>query len=198
MNRFWLTLVTLCCLSGVVAPSRGEETASLLAAPEAAKTNITASPKFDDRVFVYTAESVSASVLEHNVVAKELSLNVGARDGVRFGHAFQIVEPTSNTSLGVGKVMELSADHCVAKLISLDHALEARSVKGFTAVCTEPKAKSTETIIECRFGKDVWQTESFENKLIRGLLENGGKNVQIRIRQENTVQTRDYASEEDE
>jgi hypothetical protein len=128
----------------------------------------------------------------------ELSLNVGARDGVRFGHALQIVEPASNISLGLAKAMELSADHCIAKLISLDQRPVARSVKGFTAVCTVPKAKSTETIIECRFGKDVWQTESFENKLIRGLLENSRKNVQIRIRQENTVQTQGNASEEDE
>jgi hypothetical protein len=195
MNRFWLVLVTLCCLSGVFAPSRGEETASFLAAPEAAKTNIAASPKFDDRVFVYTAESVSASVLEHNAVAKELSLNGGARDGVRFGHAFQFVEPTFNTPLCVAKAMELSADHCVAKLISLDQRPVARSVKGFTAICMEPKGKSNETIIVCRFGRYVWRTESFENKLIRGLLENRAKNVQIRIRQENTIHAQNNASE---
>jgi hypothetical protein len=182
----------------MAAPSRSEETASLLAAPESAKTNIAASPKFDDRVLVYTAQPISASVLEHNAGTQELSLDVGAKDGVRFGHAFQIVEPTSNTALGVAKVMELSADHCIAKLISLDHALGGRSVKGFTVVCTVPKAKSRETIIECRFGKDVWQTESLENKLIRGLLESGGKNIQVRIRQENTIHTQDNASENDE
>jgi hypothetical protein len=194
MNNYWLAMVAFCWLGGMVARSDGEETSSLLSAPKSAKTNITSSPKFDDRVFVYCAEPVSASILEHDAGNQELSLNVGARDGVRFGHAFQIVEPTSKKWIGVAKVMELGVDRSVAILISLEKEAATSSIKGFTAVCTEPKAKSNETIIECRFGKDVWQTESFENKLIRGLLENCGKNVQIRIRQEDSVHAPDSES----
>jgi hypothetical protein len=77
----------------------------------------------------------------------------------------------------------------------LEKTPAARSIKGFTAIWTEPKAKSTETIIECRFGKDVWQTEFFENHLTRRLLKNCGKDAQIRIRQENTVHTQNNASD---
>lgn len=197
MNHPWLSLVILCWLGGMVSPSISEETSTLLVAAESTKANIKASPKFDDRVFVYSAEPLSASILEHAPGSEELLLDVGAKDSVRFGHVFQIVESTSNKWVGFVKVLELEAERSVAKLVSLDKDQAKRSLKNFKAICTEPNAKPNEIIIECRFGKDVWQTESFENKLIRGLLENCGKNVQIRILQENTIHVEDHASEKD-
>jgi hypothetical protein len=181
---FGFVLITLCCLASLASQSQGDDAKTLLAEPARAYANITSSPKFDDRLFVYSAEPISASIVEQNADGQELALDVGATEGVRFGQAFQIVEPTSQKWVGVAKIMELDSEHCVARLISLNKEATARSLKGYKAVCIQPKAKKADTVIECRWGKDVWQTESFENKLIRGLLENCGKNVQIRVRQE--------------
>jgi hypothetical protein len=80
--------------------------------------------------------------------------------------------------------MELEGRRCIARVISIDQDKAAQSLKDFTAVCAAPKLNAKKTTIKCTFGKDVWQTESFENKLIRGLLDSGGEQIQILISQE--------------
>src|SRR5690606_34856717 len=142
-----------------------------------ARINAAASPKLDDRVLVYPAEAISATVLEHAVEHREVVLDVGARDGVRFGHAFQIMGEDREGSIAVAKVIELEAERCVARVVSPHQRRPRASVQGFSAVCAAPKAAGQGLVVECVFGKDVWRTESLENKLIRGMLESGGKRV---------------------
>jgi hypothetical protein len=118
MNHFWPTLITLYCLSNMVDTSGGEEQASLLAAPEVTRTKFAASSKFDDRIFAFSSEPVSASILEHNAGNQELSLNVGVKDGVQFGQAFQNLEPTSQKWIGMANIMELGVNRrCQADFI---------------------------------------------------------------------------------
>jgi hypothetical protein len=194
MKRCWLVIGTLCFLGGLGGRLTAEES-TLLARPQQARLNVAASPKFDDRVFVYCAEPITGSILEHRADVKELVLNVGAKDGVRFGHAFRIVEPKLKEWVGVAKVMELDAERSVAKVVSLAREHSLLPMKGFTTICTAPKSKERGITIQCAFGKDVWQTESFENKLIRGLLDNGGKDIRILIRQESTAHALDAEPE---
>jgi len=190
MNRYCvLAFGALWWVAGGAAPLSAEPT-TLLAKPDEAQANVAASPKLDDRVLVYCGEAVSSSVLEHNVGRQEIALNVGAKQGVRFGHAFQIVAPDSRECVGVAKVIELQAQRCVAKVVYLDQDKVAQSLKGFSAVCTAPKSNRTGIVIQCAFGKDIWRTESFENKLIRSLLESGGAKVQILIREDSPDQAR--------
>jgi len=172
---------------GMAAPlSAGQ--ATLLANPEAARANAASSPKHDDRVLVYSAEAISGSIVEHVVDSRAIALDVGAKDGVRFGHAFQIMGSNSKESIGVAKVIELERQRCIANVVYLDRDQAAQSLRGLSAVCAAPKPNKRATVIQCVVGKSVWQTESFENKLIRGLLETGGKGVQILIREENAYQ----------
>jgi len=53
-----------------------------------------------------------------------------------------------------------------------------------SAVCAAPKRYASKSAIELGVGKIVWRTESFENKIIRGLLETAGDQSQILVRQE--------------
>jgi serine/threonine protein kinase len=162
------------------------EPMTFLARPEQAKVNVSASPKFDDRVFVYRAEPIHAEILDHNIAAHELVLGVGAKDGVRFGHAFNIQNPDSEEWVGAAKVMELAGERCIARVVSMIQDKSSRSVKGFSAVCAAPQPNPARTVIECGIGKNVWQTESLENKIIRELLEGADDRIQILVRQEST------------
>jgi hypothetical protein len=174
-----------------VAAPLSAEPASVLAKPQEAQANVSASPKLDDRVFVYCAATLSSAVVEHIAGSQELVLDVGARDGVRFGHAFQIVAPSSGERIGIAKVIELQRQRCVAKLVYLDQDKAERSVKGFSAVRTAPMASKNGIVVQCAFGREIWQTESLENKLIRGLLESSGGKIQIVVREDNS----DHAAE---
>ncbi len=188
MNRNGLlTLGMLWLMAGMGAPCSAEES-TLLAKPQLARINVASSPKFDDRVFVYLAQPLSVPVLEHNVAGKELLLGAGAKEGIRFGHAFNIFAPNSELGVGIAKVMELEERRCIAKVVSFSQEGGSQSAKGFIAVCTAPKSNAKTTTIKCDFGKDIWQTESFENQLIRGLLESGGDQIRILVRQEQPSQ----------
>jgi hypothetical protein len=187
MKRIALVFGMLWLAAGITGPLSAEPS-SLLADPAAANVNAASSPKLDDRVFVYSAKPISAAVLEHVAGSREMRLDVGARDGVRFGHAFQIMAQGSELPIGVAEVIELERQRCVARVISLNQDQAAQSMRGFSAVCTAPRTDRRAVVIQCVFGKDVWQTESLENKLIRGLLENSGRNeVQILIRQDDAA-----------
>ena len=187
MKRIALVSGMVWLLAGMAVPLSAEPS-TLLSNPAAANANAASSPKLDDRVFVYSARPVTAAILEHAAGGRDMLLDVGARDGVRFGHAFQLRAPGSETPIGVAKVIELERQRCVARLISLKQDQTEHSLRGFSAVCAAPKTDRRAVIIQCVFGKDVWQTESLENKLIRGLLENSGRNeVQILIRQDDAA-----------
>ncbi len=116
--------------------------------PEQAKINTSASPKFNVRVFVYRAESISGVILEHHVGAKEVALSVGVKDGVRLGHAFRICTADSKQCVGVAKAMELERDQCIAKIVSIDQAWAEKSVKGLIVICSAPEPKPDQNAIE--------------------------------------------------
>jgi len=157
---------------------------SLLMNEEQAMANVAASPKFDERVTVYRAEPISATIVEHNVDALEIVLDVGAKHGVQFGHAFNICRPESAHCVGVAKILELGPDRSIAKVVAIAKESSVESVTGFVAVCAAPHPIPNKSVIACSFSENVWQTESLENKIIKALLESSGDEFQIQIRQE--------------
>ncbi len=163
--------------------------ATFLKRPEEAKLNVASSPRFDPQVFVYRAEPICGKVADHNPDAQEVVLDVGLKDGVRFGHAFQIVTDKPGGGAAVAKVMELDGNGkgCIAKLVSLSPSHASKSLKGMAAVATAPMSEKGEAAIETRVGRNVWHTESLENKIIRGLLDTAGPNARILVVQENGV-----------
>lgn len=166
-----------------VAPNDPKGT--FLKRPEEAKLNVASSPRFDPRVFVYPAEPISGTVADHKPDAQEVLLDVGLKDGVRFGHAFRIVAAESGEWVAVAKVMELDGNgkRCIAKVVSLRPDQASKPLKGLAAV-TGASSEKNKVAIETHVGKNVWLTESLENKIIRGLLDAAGPDVRIRIVQE--------------
>ena len=146
------------------------------------------SPRFDERVFVYGAEPISSAILEHDLDAKEVVLGVGLKDGIHFGSALNICMPDSKECVGVAKVVEVTGQRCVAIVVSLDQDKAVQSLKGFSAVCTAPKLSATKLAVEMGWGKHVWLTQSLEDKIIRGVLEIGGDQIQVLVRQEEQKQ----------
>lgn len=161
------------------APNEVEST--FLRQPAVARANAASSPKFDDRVFVFRTLPIPGEIVDHNLSTREILLNVGARDGVHFGYAFQINSAISQEPIGVAKVMEIEATRCVAKVISLDSSHSTKSLKGATAICTMPKPDESGSDIVKHFDNDVWQTESRENKIIRELLRTHDDRTRILI-----------------
>jgi RNA polymerase sigma factor (sigma-70 family) len=157
---------------------------TFLKEPERAGRVVAESPKFNARVLAYRAEPVSGTIKDHNPDGKEVVLDLGARDGVRLGHAFQIYAAGTRDSIGVAKVMELEKGRCVARVVSLDRAHATKSLKGLTAACAAPKADRNKTAIEIRLRKNVWRTESLEYKIIRGLLDSSGEDLPLHVVQE--------------
>ena len=154
---------------------------TFLKRPEDARVNVAFSPKFDARVFVSCAVPITSTIVDHHVATEELVLSVGTRNGVRFGHAFQILSADSKEHIGVAKVMELESTRCVAKVVSVVPQHSAKSLKGMAAACTPPLPNEGQPEIKKQFDKDIWQTESLENKLIRELLEAHGNETRILI-----------------
>lgn len=175
----WIAFSAVAC----IVPAAHAEPATLLENPSDAQVNVAASPKFDARVLVVGGHPVSASIVESNPAKDEILLSVGAEDGVRLGHAFQILAADSQECLAIAKVMELKPDRSIAKVVHRRKAAEneRESLKGLTAVCSASQAAEKPRPIEIRLGKDIWQTESLENKIIRGLLESSGRDTQIVI-----------------
>lgn len=184
MNRYCLLAIgPLALMTGMGRPLSAEPT-TLLENPRQARAVEAASPKLDHRVFVYSGKTISSTVLEHTAGSDEVLLSVGAREGARLGQAFQLRAEGAERPAGIARVIELRKDRCVARLGQLDPAMEAQSVKGFRAVCSAPEAKKNELVVQCTFDKGICQTESLENKLIRGLLDTGGDQVKIVIRED--------------
>lgn len=154
---------------------------TFLQRPEDARVNMASSPKFDARVFVFGAEPLSSTIIDHHLSSQAIRLNAGAQAGVRFGHAFQIQSADSKEPVGLAKVVELEPTRCVAKVVSIAPNYAAKSLKGMAAVCTAPPSEEGRTEIKKPFPKDVWQTESLENKLIRELLQAHEKDTRILI-----------------
>jgi len=187
MYRCWTLALGTYCLVACSATNLWSQQETFLKEPVHAKANMKSSPKFDDRVFVYCAEPIAGEILDHNVDSKEVVLGIGAKDGVRFGHAFNIFVPESEECVGVAKVMELDKGRCIAKVVSIeDKDKVEESLKGFSVICAAPKPNVRKAYaIELGFNKTIWQTESLENKIIRSLLEIGDGEFPILIRQEN-------------
>jgi hypothetical protein len=175
----WIAFVAAACFVSEVHA----EPATLLEHPQDAQANVAASPKFDARVLVVGSHPVSATILEANPDQEEIRLSAGAQDGVRLGHAFQILASDSQECLAIAKVMELKPDRSIANVVHLGKATEnaRESWKGLTAVCSTSPAAEKPAPIEVRLSKDIWRTESLENKIIRGLLESSGRDTQILI-----------------
>jgi hypothetical protein len=175
----WIAFAAAAC----IVPAGRAEPTTLLKHPQDAQVNVAASPKFDARLLVVGGHPVSASILEANPAKDEILLSAGAEDGVRLGHAFQILAADSQECLAIAKVMELEKDRSIAKVVHLRKAAEnaRESLKGLTAVCSALQAAEKPRPIEIRLAKVVWQTESLENKIIRGLLESSGRDTQILI-----------------
>ena len=186
MNRYLnsinaLFIVVVCSANTVAAEG------TLLKDQEQAKAVLSTYPMFHERVIYFSAKPISGSILEHEIEGKEIVLNVGVRDGVRLGHAFQICTGNSTKSaVGVAKVLELERNRCIARITALGPEHVGQSVKGLTTVCAAPKPSTSVAAVEIGISKSVWQTESLAIKLVRAIVENvASDEAPILIRQDN-------------